>query len=77
MIGTGNARNAFTNNDQTLIDDPRLEALADNGGPTLTHALLPGSAAIDAGNNALLAPDTLDRIGAVLGVEETASVFST
>jgi hypothetical protein len=32
--------------------DPRLGPLADNGGPTLTHALLPGSPAIDAGNNA-------------------------
>jgi len=30
--------------------DPRLGALADNGGPTLTHALLPGSLAIDAGD---------------------------
>jgi hypothetical protein len=28
--------------------DLRLDALADNGGPTLTHALLPGSPAIDA-----------------------------
>lgn len=28
--------------------DPRLGALADNGGDTLTHALLPGSPAIDA-----------------------------
>jgi hypothetical protein len=32
--------------------DPVLGPLADNGGPTLTHALLPGSPAIDAGNNA-------------------------
>jgi hypothetical protein len=32
--------------------DARLGPLADNGGPTLTHALLPGSPAIDAGNNA-------------------------
>jgi len=32
--------------------DPRLGPLADNGGPTLTRALLPGSPAIDAGNNA-------------------------
>jgi hypothetical protein len=32
--------------------DPLLGPLADNGGPTLTHALLPGSPAIDAGNNA-------------------------
>ena len=29
--------------------DPRLGPLADNGGPTFTHALLPGSPAIDAG----------------------------
>jgi hypothetical protein len=32
--------------------DPLLGPLQDNGGPTLTHALLPGSPAIDAGNNA-------------------------
>jgi hypothetical protein len=30
--------------------DPMLGPLADNGGPTQTHALLPGSPAIDAGN---------------------------
>ena len=29
---------------------PQVAALADNGGPTLTHALLAGSAAIDAGD---------------------------
>ncbi len=35
-----------------LLDvDPLLGPLADNGGPTLTHALLPGSPAIDAGDN--------------------------
>ncbi|MEB3261073.1 MAG: choice-of-anchor Q domain-containing protein [Cyanobacteriota bacterium] len=31
--------------------DPLLAPLADNGGWTLTHALLPGSPAIDGGNN--------------------------
>jgi hypothetical protein len=31
--------------------DPLLGPLADNGGPTQTHALLPGSPAIDAGNS--------------------------
>jgi hypothetical protein len=31
--------------------DPLLGPLVDNGGPTLTHALLSGSPAIDAGNN--------------------------
>ena len=31
--------------------DPQLGPLADNGGPTLTHALLDGSPAIDKGFN--------------------------
>jgi len=35
----------------TLSVDPLLLPLADNGGPTLTHALAAGSPAIDAGNN--------------------------
>jgi parallel beta-helix repeat protein len=35
----------------TIIGDAGLLALADNGGPTLTHALAPDSRAIDAGNN--------------------------
>jgi len=34
--------------DPALTDDPQLGALTDNGGDTLTHALLPGSPAIDA-----------------------------
>ncbi len=42
--------------------DPLLGALGDNGGPTLTHALLAGSCALDAGSN----PDGLatDQRGA-------------
>ena len=40
--------------------DPKLGPLADNGGPTLTHALLPGSPAIDAGF-AEVAPATDQR----------------
>jgi hypothetical protein len=40
--------------------DPLLGSLADNGGPTQTHALLPGSPAIDAGNDAV-APATDQR----------------
>lgn len=35
----------------TIFADPKLYPLANNGGPTRTHALRPGSAAIDAGNN--------------------------
>jgi hypothetical protein len=33
--------------------DPKLGSLADNGGPTLTHALLAGSPAVDKGNTDL------------------------
>lgn len=36
----------------TITGDPMLAPLADNGGPTQTHALLPGSPAIDAGDPA-------------------------
>jgi hypothetical protein len=39
-----------------LRGDPGLGELRDNGGPTWTHALLPGSQAIDRGDNALV-PD--------------------
>ena len=35
-----------------LSGDPMLEPLANNGGETMTHAIVPGSPAIDAGNNA-------------------------
>ncbi len=42
------------------IADPKLGPLQDNGGGILTHALLPGSPAIDAGNNAI-APTTDQR----------------
>jgi len=45
----------------TLRGDPGLRALQWNGGPTPTHALVAGSAAIDRGNNALgLAYDQRD-----------------
>ncbi len=36
----------------TITADPLLQPLANNGGPTLTHALGDGSPAIDAGNDA-------------------------
>lgn len=40
--------------DQTSVVLPAIDPmLADNGGPTLTHALVPGSNAIDVGNNSL------------------------
>jgi hypothetical protein len=36
--------------------NPMLAPLANNGGPTQTHALLPSSPAINGGNNALIPP---------------------
>jgi hypothetical protein len=58
IIGTGNATAAFdAAGDRTGIVSPLLGPLGDNGGPTLpdgsglmTHALLPGSPAINAGD---------------------------
>jgi hypothetical protein len=41
--------------------DPLLGPLQDNGGPTFTHALLPGSPAIDAGDPAGCLPATDQR----------------
>ncbi len=46
FFGSGNQLGTFTS-----PLDPLLAPLADNGGPTLTHTLLPGSPAIDAGNS--------------------------
>lgn len=43
------------------IDDPLLGPLADNGGPTPTHTLLPGSPAVDAGKTSACPP--LDQRG--------------
>ncbi len=40
--------------------DPNLGPLADNGGPTFTHALLSGSPAIDAGDNLICEDNTED-----------------
>ncbi len=48
----GNSAGGAGYDDSDLLDvDPMLGPLADNGGPTLTMALLPGSPAIDAGDN--------------------------
>ncbi|WP_417389050.1 choice-of-anchor Q domain-containing protein [Gimesia sp.] len=64
--------------------DPALSILQDNGGPTLTHALLAGSRAIDAGDNtdgvsidqrgATRPTDTTSDIGAFEIVTPTISI---
>ena len=47
---TGSGSNTLTG---TIMADPKLGPLANNGGPTQTMALLAGSPAINAGSNAL------------------------
>jgi hypothetical protein len=50
LIGNSSGGSGYTATD--LLDmDPLLGPLHNNGGPTLTHALLSGSPAIDAGDN--------------------------
>lgn len=49
---TAGCRVTGTETGNVLGKDPKLGPLADNGGPTQTMALLPGSPAIDAGNPA-------------------------
>jgi hypothetical protein len=44
--------------------NPLLGPLQDNGGPTLTHALLPGSPAINAGDSGFMPPPDFDQRGA-------------
>lgn len=68
LIGDIGGGSGFTNNVSgdivgsvgAGIIDPQLGLLASNGGPTLTHALLSGSPARDAGNN-VNAPATDQR----------------
>ena len=43
--------------------NPLLGPLQDNGGPTLTHALLPGSPAINAGDPNFVGPPDYDQRG--------------
>jgi hypothetical protein len=42
---------------QIMIGDPEIGPLANNGGPTMTHALLAGSPAIDAGSSCTVTVD--------------------
>jgi CSLREA domain-containing protein len=68
LIGNQTGSSAFTTS--TLVGtsaspiDPKLGPLQNNGGATLTHALLRGSPAINAGNNSLIATNiTTDQRG--------------
>ena len=76
LIGNGSGSSGFTGTgDQVGTSgspiNPMLAPLANNGGPTQTHALLPGSSAINTGDNCvaqspgcLTTPLTTDQRGA-------------
>jgi hypothetical protein len=54
----------YLNGPGDLINtDPLLGPLQNNGGPTFTHALLPGSPAIDAGDPNFTPPPSNDQRG--------------
>jgi hypothetical protein len=53
LIGNSDGNSGWIATDLVNVD-PKLGPLQDNGGPTMTMALLPGSPAIDAGSNNLV-----------------------
>ena len=53
----------LTGTGDQINTNPMLGPLQDNGGPTFTHALLPGSPAIDAGDPAFAPPPNFDQRG--------------
>jgi predicted outer membrane repeat protein len=64
LIGTGGSGGLQnTNGNQVGVANPGLGTLGDNGGPTQTVALLPGSPAIDAGDPNFTAPPNFDQRG--------------
>jgi hypothetical protein len=66
----------------TISGDPRLGPLRDNGGPTQTLELLPGSSAIDTGSNAFgirfdqRGVPRVEGIAADIGAFESDRIFS-
>jgi hypothetical protein len=64
LIGNASGASGFVPGNGNLLNvDPRLGPLANNGGPTLTYALLSGSPAIDAGNNSAVPRGDTDQRG--------------
>jgi len=62
-VGMPNANGNLIGGPTDGIIDPLLGPLADNGGPTQTHALMAGSPAIDAGDPGFTPPPDFDQRG--------------
>jgi len=62
-ISSDNGGGYLTGPGDQINTDPMLGPLQDNGGPTFTQALLPGSSAIDAGDPSFTPPPLYDQRG--------------
>jgi len=62
-VSSDNGGGYLTGPGDQINTDPMLGPLQDNGGPTFTHALLPGSPAIDAGDPKFTPPPYYDQRG--------------
>jgi hypothetical protein len=62
-LASDDAGGVLTGPGDQINTDPMLGPLQDNGGPTFTHALLPGSPAIDAGDPSFTQPPSRDQRG--------------
>lgn len=71
IAATNSAADDASCSSATVIAAPLLGALADNGGPTLTHMPQLGSPVIDAGNNTSASGLTVDQRGAARIVNGT------
>ena len=62
-LSSDNGGGVLTGPGDQINTDPLLGPLQNNGGPTFTHALLPGSPAIDAGDPQFTPPPFYDQRG--------------
>ncbi len=62
-LSSDDAAGFLTGPGDQINTDPLLGPLQDNGGPTFTHELLPGSPAINAGNPGFTPPPFFDQRG--------------
>ena len=62
-LSSDNGGGFLTGPGDQINTDPLLGLLQDNGGPTFTHELMPGSPAIDAGDPNFTPPPDYDQRG--------------
>ena len=75
IVGVGGGLKNGSNGNQVGTTNPKLGALANNGGPTLTMLPMTGSTAIDKGSNAVIpAGVTTDQRGYARIVNKTVDI---